>query len=70
MSESRSTRSRFIRVALSALCGGYLCGNCQTTFRDAAVSGARTFLFDELLNPANFPPAVAESDDPAESDQP
>jgi hypothetical protein len=52
-----SRRPRYLRGLLSlaaALSGGAVCGDCQTTFRDAVVTGTRDYILYDLLNPANY----------------
>lgn len=64
--ESRTRRPRHVRSLLTlaaALSGGAVCGDCQTTFRDAVVTGARDYILYDLLNPANFITFVDAADE-------
>ena len=47
-------RSKLALVLAVALAGGSLPVTCQTRFRDALVGGARTVIFNSLLDPSRF----------------
>lgn len=47
-------RSKLALVLAVALAGGSLPVTCQTRFRDALVSGARSVVFNSLLDPLRF----------------
>ena len=47
-------RCKLALVFAAALAGGSLPATCQTRFRDALVSGARSVVFNSLLDPSRF----------------
>ncbi len=56
-------RSKLAVVLAVALAGGTLPVTCQTRFRDALVSGARSVVFNSLLDPSRFVETLAGGDD-------
>lgn len=55
MNATRKSRTAsWLLTLAAALSGGSVCSDCQTTFRDAVVTGTRDYILNDLLNPANF----------------
>ena len=52
-------RSKLALVLAVALAGGSLPVTCQTRFRDALVGGARSVVFNSLLDPLRFVETLA-----------
>lgn len=69
MQRTQVSRSKLALTLLAALGGGSVCGNCQTTFKDALVSGTRDYILNGLLSPENFVDLLSVEDD-SETDSP
>ena len=52
MRKARRSRPRLILTLAAALTGGSVLGTCEARFKDAVVTGAESYLFNTLFNPA------------------
>jgi hypothetical protein len=53
MRKARRSRSKIALALAAALTGGSVLGTCETRFKDAVISGAESYLYGTLLNPAS-----------------
>ena len=69
MTRSRQHRSKIAALLVATLGGGSLFTCCETRFREAAVSGAKSYLYSGFL-PAlveGFLPADSSTDEDSEN---